>query len=321
MDGLAEMTLRGFRGHDDLAGMADVINARVAEEGEGEHSTVASLAEIYDHLQRCNPADDIRVAVGPDGATAGYVRVLWNDVSDGTRDFVIVFEALGTVDGLGRQLLAWGIERATAVAVAHDHPARRIVAFANDGGRHQALVEDTGGFEAFGWSAFMVRPHLDDVPDRTLPDGLEIRPVEPEHLRRIWEADVEAFRDHRGFVEQNETDWERFLAESAAGTDLWQVAWDGVTVVGQVRTYENEGEGERLGRRRAWTENISTRREWRAKGVATALIAASLRQVAELGYDEAALGVDLDNPTGALAVYRRLGYEVVLRQTQYRRPL
>jgi ribosomal protein S18 acetylase RimI-like enzyme len=55
--------------------------------------------------------------------------------------------------------------------------------------------------------------------------------------------------------------------------------------------------------------------------VASALIASSLRQLASLAFDEAALGVDLDNPTGALGVYQRLGYQVVLRMTEYRRPL
>jgi len=75
------------------------------------------------------------------------------------------------------------------------------------------------------------------------------------------------------------------------------------------------------GRRRAWTEDISTRREWRGKGVASALIASSLRQLASLGFDEAVLGVDLDNPTGALGVYERLGYQVVLRVTEYGRRL
>jgi ribosomal protein S18 acetylase RimI-like enzyme len=99
------------------------------------------------------------------------------------------------------------------------------------------------------------------------------------------------------------------------------VAWVGDTVVGQVRTRVNEGEAERRGRRRAWTEDISTRREWRGQGVASALIAASLRQLASLGFDEAALGVDLDNPTGALSVYERLGFQVALRVTEYERRL
>jgi hypothetical protein len=43
-------------GRGDLAGMAAVINARIAAEGEGEHTTVASLAEVYNNLTRCDPA-------------------------------------------------------------------------------------------------------------------------------------------------------------------------------------------------------------------------------------------------------------------------
>ena len=42
--------------------MTDLINARVAEEGEGEHATVASLMENYNHLQNCDVATDMIVA-------------------------------------------------------------------------------------------------------------------------------------------------------------------------------------------------------------------------------------------------------------------
>jgi ribosomal protein S18 acetylase RimI-like enzyme len=171
------------------------------------------------------------------------------------------------------------------------------------------------------WSAVMVRSHLRDIPDVPLPEGLEIRPVVEDDLRAIWESDIEAFRDHRGYTEQNETDWVRFAVDAARGTSLWQVAWAGDAVVGQVRTRVNDGEAEARGRRRAWTEDISTRRDWRGKGVASALLAASLRQLSSLGFEEAALGVDLDNPTGALGVYERMGYRLALRVTQYWRPV
>ena len=122
-------------------------------------------------------------------------------------------------------------------------------------------------------------------------------------------------------MEQAEENWEKFRDEAQHGTALWQVAWAGDTVVGQVRTRVNEGEADRRGRQRAWTEDISTRRAGRGKGIASALIASSLRQLASLGFDEAALGVDLNNPTGALGVYERLGYQVVLRVTEYERRL
>jgi mycothiol synthase len=318
---LSELTFRAFRGRDDYAGIAALINERVAEYGEGEHATETSVAERYDHLQRCDPATDVMMVDGPDGRLVAYARVFWDDVSEGYRAYYVVFEAASDIDGLAERVLEWGVDRATAIAAGHDVADKRIVTWSVDGANDESAIVRAGAFAPYAWSAAMVRRHLRDIPDAPLPQGLEIRPVAEGDLRAIWESDIEAFRDHRGYAEQDETDYERFLDEAKRGTSLWQVAWAGDVVAGQVRTRVNDGEAAVLGRRRAWTEDISTRREWRGKGVASALIASSLRQLAALGFEEAALGVDLDNPTGALGVYQRMGYEVALRVTQYSRPV
>ena len=63
--------------------MADVINARISAEGDGEQTTEASIAGQYDHLQRCDPLTDIIVAEDSGGALVGYARTTWNDVRDG----------------------------------------------------------------------------------------------------------------------------------------------------------------------------------------------------------------------------------------------
>jgi mycothiol synthase len=318
---LSELTFRAFRGRDDYAGIAALINERVAEYGEGEHATETSVAERYDHLQRCDPATDVLMVDAPDGRLVSYARVFWDDLSEGYRAYYLVFEAASNIDGLADRVLEWGVDRASVIAAGHDVVDKRIITWSVDGANDETAIRDIGGFDPYSWSAAMVRAHLRDIPDAPLPDGLEIRPVVERDLRAIWESDIEAFRDHRGYSEQDETDFERFLDEARRGTALWQVAWAGDVVAGQVRTRVNDGEDVARGRRRAWTEDISTRREWRGKGVASALIASSLRQLAALGFDEAALGVDLDNPTGALGVYQRMGYEVVLRVTQYSRPV
>ena len=159
---------------------------------------------------------------------------------------------------------------------------------------------------------------LTGIPDCPLPVGLAVRPVAEDDLRAIWEAENDALRDDPDFVEPTGADWERFLDEAAQGAELWHVAWDADRVVGQVRTRPAAtADNERRGRRRAWTEDISTRREWRRRGVASALICASLRQLAALGYDEAALGADVDSPTQARQLYERLGYRDSLVLTRY----
>ncbi len=106
----------------------------------------------------------------------------------------------------------------------------------------------------------MVRPDLEAIPDIPLPDGLEIHPVRSEHLRAIWEAAVEAFRDHWGWVGDAEDLWERFRDEPLSDPDLWRVAWDGDEVAGQVRPYIDTEANDQMGRLIGWTESISVRR-------------------------------------------------------------
>ena len=304
----------------DLAAMADVINARFSTEGDGEHVTEASIAKVYDHLQRCDPLTDIVVAENAAGDVVGYARTTWNDVHGGYREFWVVHEARDDVPTAHRLLFDWAFARATAIAAEHDHPRKRLRAFAAVGGRRYELLT-AAGFEPIGFSANMVHTSIDAVPERPLPSGLVVRPVTDGDLRAIWEADTEAFSDHPGFVEQDEEAWGRFLVEAAAGTDLWKVAWDGDAVVGQVRTRVQEGEAERIGRRRAWTEEISTRKDWRGRGVASALITASLRELANLGFDEAALTADIDSDTGSFRLYESLGFKEVLRSAMLTRAL
>jgi ribosomal protein S18 acetylase RimI-like enzyme len=308
----AGVSLRAWR-RDDLAAMADLINARVDVEGVGEFVTADVLAENYDHLRNCDPATDIAVAVDEGGRVVGYARAGWHDmVATGLRHHLCAFEADDSVAGLADAMVGWTIARnreiAAADAAAVPVPERRLVTFATAGTRRAAAVE-AAGLRPQSWSVYMSRPiRREEAPPRALPEGVEVRPVADDHLRAIWEADIDAFRDDKDFVEQDETDFERFVAEAALGTDLWQVAWAGDRVVGQVRTHVTPGESERRGVRRAWTENISTRAEWRKRGIASALITSSLAQLAELGFEEACLGTDVDNPHDSLGLYESLGY-------------
>jgi ribosomal protein S18 acetylase RimI-like enzyme len=168
----------------------------------------------------------------------------------------------------------------------------------------------------------MVRPHVEDLPDSDLPDGLEIRPVRPEDVRAIWEASVEASRDSWGFVEPSEADYAQLLTDRLdSQTDLWQVAWDGDLVAGQVRAYIDERENDELGRRRGYTEHIGVRRAWRRRGLARALIGASIRQMRDRGMTETALGVDAENVSGALRLYESCGYRAISRTSTLEKPL
>ncbi|MDX1601136.1 MAG: GNAT family N-acetyltransferase, partial [Anaerolineales bacterium] len=185
---------------------------------------------------------------------------------------------------------------------------------------YTALLEQLG-YEIERYFYTMVRPDLHDIPAAPCPAGLEVRPVTPDHLRKIWQAKEEAFQEHWGKRESGQADYERWLADPIQDPALWKVAWDGEQVAGMVLNFIDSAENQNLNRKRGYTEDIAVRRPWRRRGLASHLIAESLRMLRQRGMQEAALSVDVDNPSGALGLYERFGYEVTRREYAYSRPL
>jgi ribosomal protein S18 acetylase RimI-like enzyme len=167
----------------------------------------------------------------------------------------------------------------------------------------------------------MVRPDLEAIPDLPLPNGVEVRPVKPEHMRQIWEASNEAFRDHWGYIPDPWEAFDQMMNDPDFDSSLWRVAWQGDEVAGMVLSFINKDENEIYGRKRGYTENICVRRPWRKQGLAKALIALSLIAIKERGMTEAGLGVDSENISGALHLYESMGYRMVKRTTIYRKRL
>ena len=318
---LDRVVFRTFRGAGDYPALARIINASAQGEGDDRVETAEALASAYDHLERCDPTRDLLVAE-IDGFPVAYSRVFWDDEEDGRIYKLVCFvdPAFGS-RGLGSALLAWNEARLREIAADHDVPTKLVQAFVADANEAATALIRGAGYEPGTYMAQMVRPSVDDVPDHPLPDGLEIRPVRDEDIRTIWEADVEAFRDHWGFVEQSDEDYQRFIEFPYHDPTLWKIAWDDEGVAGQVKSFIDTAQNETYGRQRGWTESISTSRRWRRRGVAKALIVESIRELAARGMTEVALGVHTENPNGAYQLYESLGYEVVQTWTMYRKPL
>jgi ribosomal protein S18 acetylase RimI-like enzyme len=177
---------------------------------------------------------------------------------------------------------------------------------------------DGHGLEPIRWFFLMRRATLDDIPDAALPDGLEFRPVTPDQHRAIFDAEVEAFRDHWSSREKTDEDLERTLKREELDTDLWVVVWDGDEIAGVVQNWVWAEENATLGVARGWLEHISVRRPWRRRGLGRAITAEALRRLAAAGLTEACLGVDAENPTGALGLYEGLGFDVHQRWITHR---
>lgn len=313
---------RGFAGESDYPKMLTVINAAKVADGDDRFDTVDDIARTYRHLENCDPYADMRFAEVAERVIA-YSRVWWGEELDATR----VYSHFCFVDpawrdrGVGASLLDWNIARLTEIGAGHPDGNKLLDTAALQTDSAATHLLEGRGYRPVTYAAEMVRPNLENIPRVELPADLEIRPVTRDHLRPIWEADQEAFRDHWGYQAPTENRWQQFLEFPHTDTTLWKVAWSKEGVAGQVRSFINPGENEEYGRKRGYTEFISTARAHRRRGVARALLGASLEELRRRGMEEAALGVHTENPNGAFALYESMGFEVVKLFVSYRRPL
>ncbi|HYN64524.1 MAG TPA: GNAT family N-acetyltransferase, partial [Candidatus Limnocylindrales bacterium] len=102
---------------------------------------------------------------------------------------------------------------------------------------------------------------------------------------------------------------------------LFVVAWDGDEIAGAAINEINEAENAAFNRRRGWLRSVFVRRPWRRRGLGQAVVLRSLQVFRDVGMTSAGLGVDADNPTGALGLYTRTGFDAEMRSAAYRKPM
>jgi mycothiol synthase len=323
---LDRLVIRPYAGEADLPAIVRVTNSDMAADGVRERWTVDELVPVHRHASLAfDPARDVLLAE-IDGEVVGTVRVDWTDNTDGTREY----RSRGSVDaawrrrGIGSRLLREAQTLIRARAAEHETDRPRVLGtwIADRQVGRRALVE-ADGYAPVRWFFDMERPHIDvDRPDiLPLPAGIEVRPVSVEDAPTIWRADHEAFRDHWGGFDESEASMRRWMESPEFQPELMVVAWDGGEIAGAVLNAIYAAENAELGIRRGWLDSVFTRRPWRGRGLARALIGRSIHALAERGMDTAALGVDADNPSGARRLYESCGFAVVERSAAWQRPL
>ena len=318
---IASLDVRFLVDDADYEPLAELIRTAHAHDGIPWLPTADNMRFTL-RRDGMNPAHDV-VLVEADGRLVAVIGV-----EREVRDDVPVYDVWGKVApalrrrGIATWLVEWAIGRARQRARAEDPRAEVQVGAHVDAEETGARILFEGrGFRPVRHFFLMRRDSLDSVPDAPLPTGLDIRSVTPDQHRTIFGAENEAFRDHWGHRELDEEAFRQTFGQAETNTDLWVVAWDGDQVAGVVENWIWPEENARLGVRRGWLERISVRRPWRRRGLGRALTAASLVRLREAGMTEAMLGVDAENPSGALGLYEGLGFTVARRSAAYRRPL
>jgi len=326
------LTFRRYQGEQDLPAMLEVFQSEriTGQDLDHDDTVLESLDDItnkYRHLTHCDPYQDVLIAE-VSGQMIAYGRVTWWQIEvSGERIYLAKWylRPAWRGQGLEKAFLHYNQERLRQIIRQQDieaafSGARLFEAQAMDFQPELTRLLEEEGFRAVQWASMMTCSDLQSVPDVPMPAGMEVRPVQPEHYRPIWDALLDAFHADPGYAPPSEEDYAAWRNSSQFRPDLWQVAWEGNQITGMVLNYithASAGDGPGL----AWTEDICVRRPWRRRGLARALLARSMRMFRQLGFNQTSLGVDLNNSHGARQFYESMGYQVVSVLTIYRKPV
>lgn len=282
-----------------------------------------SLDELQEELGHSwvDPAHDGMLAIDDEGTAVAWGLV----VAPPDPESLVRVILFGGVDpahrgrGIGRRLLAWQHERARGMLAASDLalPAWVLSYAADRAPEHGAMLQ-RAGFEPARYFTTLECDLATPSSSASIPDGVRVVPFDAALSEAVRAAKNAAFADHWGSQPASREGWESMQGLSSFRRDLSRVALAGDEVVGFVVSEVNDDDWERQGSRSGYIGLVGTVRAWRGRGLASALLAEVVEAYRAAGLERAVLDVDADNPTGALGVYTRLGFEPTARDVSYR---
>jgi mycothiol synthase len=215
--------------------------------------------------------------------------------------------------GVGRQLLQWQRGRAQQQLAASELALPGWIlswqSAANDSGVKLAQLL---GFRPARYVASLVRDLAAPIPARETDAGIRVLPWDPALSPTTLAAHRDAFRDHWGSQPTSDARWLELTTDEFFRGDLSFLAVsadDPQRVVGYALATVLEHDFERQGYSSSYVDLVGTLREWRGRGVASALLTRVLEASKAAGLEKVVLDVDVENPTGAVGLYEALGFQ------------
>jgi ribosomal protein S18 acetylase RimI-like enzyme len=283
-------------------------------------------AETMDDMERefddpwSQPRLDGRIIRNLKGKLVAIARIFVNPAptTENVAYLLCEIEPEAREQGLEQECLEWMEERATArlaqaaQAEGADVMPRVLRTGIPETSQSEILLYQENGYKHTRSFFKMERDLHQPIPENPLPPGLALRNYGEDIDQALRLAQNEAFADHWGHEPMTREDWQNFIIQSSAmRRDLTLVVMDREEVVAYsvngIKTEENE----RLGIRRGWINLLGTRRKYRKHGIASALLAETMRRFKAEGMDTVGLGVDADSLTNALRLYEKLGFKAV----------
>lgn len=315
----------------DLGEWTRLVNAIADFDQTGEKYTPTLLEEELEAPGVDQDLDTLAIFDGDRMVAYGQLHV-----TDGLRDGYAKAIFGGGVDsvyrrrGLGAEVLAWLFKRGSAKA-AEKHPGHPTLAsmwIHHPGSVDEVLALNNGFVRARYFADMSLNfdvwepPAGFEIGAPPRPDARAVEFLPKQHGEATRHAHNEAFADHWGSTSRTKENWESVVLGSVAfrpqlsriainpelSTELSTDNPDAVLPDDAVDAYvlATEYQDKEL-----YISTVGTRRRARGKGLATELLVESLKQAQREGFVKAELGVDSASPTGANAIYARIGFRVV----------
>jgi mycothiol synthase len=186
-------------------------------------------------------------------------------------------------------------------------PSPRFRHAVNAGDRAAATMVGVRGLRPIRHFWHMQIDLTGPIGPEPVPAGIELGTTEPGgDLRAVHAVLEEAFVDDWGDHPEPFDRWAEDEARSPTyDPTLWLLARDGGTPVGALTASAGDDGG--------WVDWLAVLASHRGRGIGTALLRRSFALFASRGLRRVRVNVDAENPTGATAVYERVGMRVVNR--------
>lgn len=317
------------------------VAARAIERADAEAwAELLAAVEKADHTGENYDADDLTEELGDPKLTAATDTIgLWSDglmvgygkVSgpDEVIDVHRIF-AEGCVHpqwrgrGLGGGLMTWLTHRATTMHHERHPEAPGEIGTAAISTSSSALkLFAARGFEACRYFFEMERDlGAEPVPASPVVDGLRLVEFDPTYDEALRLAHNEVFLDHWGSTPKDPESWKTWFTGSRAFRAAQSyLVLDGDRIAAYVLGYEYVADTAATGIRELYVGQVGTRRDYRGRGAARAALARVMTVAEDAGFRRVSLGVDAENPTGALGLYEKLGFQTKHQQIRHRLPI